>query len=66
MARLVLMSVADRVVIPLQDIIGLGAEGRMNRPGTASGNWVWRALPSQLDGDAADRLAGLCSLYGRS
>ncbi|MDG6256726.1 MAG: 4-alpha-glucanotransferase [Methanomicrobiaceae archaeon] len=66
LARLALMSVADLVVIPLQDIIGLGAEGRMNCPGTVSGNWVWRVLPSQLDGDAADRLAGLCALYGRS
>jgi 4-alpha-glucanotransferase len=66
MVRLALMSVADRVIIPLQDVIGLGAEGRMNFPGTATGNWVWRALPSQVDGDAADRLAALCALYGRS
>ncbi len=66
MVRLALMSVADRVVIPLQDVIGLGAEGRMNLPGTVSGNWVWRVLPSQLNHDAAHRLAELCALYGRS
>jgi 4-alpha-glucanotransferase len=65
MARLALMSVANRVILPFQDVIGLGAEGRMNLPGTASGNWVWRALPGQVDDGAADRLAELCMLYGR-
>lgn len=49
------MSPADRVIFPLQDILGLGSEGRMNRPGTVVGrNWRWRwtgkSLPDKLAG----------------
>ena len=42
MVTLALMSSSDLAVIPMQDILGLGGESRMNIPGTASGNWVWR------------------------
>jgi 4-alpha-glucanotransferase len=38
-------SVADTAVVPVQDLLGLGSEARMNRPGTASGNWRWRLRP---------------------
>ena len=41
-------SVADLCIIPMQDIIGLGGEARMNDPSTPRGNWKWRALPFQL------------------
>ncbi|MDQ8202907.1 4-alpha-glucanotransferase [Pelagicoccus sp. SDUM812003] len=42
-------SVARLVVLPLQDILGLGSESRMNRPGTTTGNWQWRLDRTQLD-----------------
>ena len=40
--RAVLASVADTAIIPLQDVLGLGSEARMNTPNTTSGNWSWR------------------------
>ena len=40
--RAVLSSVADTAIIPLQDVLGLGSEARMNTPNTMSGNWRWR------------------------
>ena len=40
--KLALQSSADIAVIPFQDVIGLGSEGRMNFPGTIEGNWEWR------------------------
>jgi 4-alpha-glucanotransferase len=43
-------------VAPLQDVIGLGAEARMNTPGTGPGNWAWRLAPHLLSADAARRL----------
>jgi len=41
----------DTVVIPMQDILGLGGEARMNYPGTIGGNWLWRMKPDQLSLD---------------
>jgi 4-alpha-glucanotransferase len=63
--RLALASVADTAIVPLQDILGLGSEARMNMPGTASGNWSWRCTHAQLSTDISARLAGLTSTYGR-
>jgi len=58
--RAALMSVADTVIIPLQDILGLGSEARMNIPGTTFGNWEWRfcweMLPSDLAASVRNRL----------
>jgi 4-alpha-glucanotransferase len=52
MIRTILSSIADLAIFPLQDVLGLGAEARMNLPGTSSGNWRWRfrqgAVTSQL------------------
>ncbi len=67
--RLIRMALASPCVfsvIPLQDLLGLGAEARMNRPGTANArNWSWRA-PQEILGDAAvSRLRELTGLYGR-
>ncbi|HKM93637.1 MAG TPA: 4-alpha-glucanotransferase [Prolixibacteraceae bacterium] len=50
-ARLIEMawaSVAKLAIVPLQDLMEMGSEGRMNTPGTATGNWRWRYLPRQL------------------
>lgn len=63
--RLALMSVADLAVTPLQDMLGLGSEGRMNIPGTPSGNWEWRVRSDQLSASLAERMAQLCADYER-
>jgi 4-alpha-glucanotransferase len=55
-----------RIRGPVQDVLSLGSEARMNRPGTASGNWRWRLRSGQLDRALAERLAGLSALFDRS
>ncbi|MBI4180927.1 MAG: 4-alpha-glucanotransferase [Chloroflexi bacterium] len=64
--RLALMSVADTAIIPLQDILGLGSEARMNRPGTTAGNWSWRFTTNMLTDDIKTRLKELSLFYGRA
>ncbi|MFB6230908.1 MAG: 4-alpha-glucanotransferase [Salinibacter sp.] len=64
--RAVMASVADRAVIPLQDIIGLGSEGRMNTPGTTKDNWAWRFTPDQISDEDEETLKTLTYLYGRA
>ena len=66
MIRAVLASVADTAMFPLQDLLGLGAEARMNRPGVAEGNWTWRFHDEDLTRALAERLARLTRLYGRT
>jgi 4-alpha-glucanotransferase len=66
MIRALLASVAGAAVVPLQDLLGLGTEGRMNRPATASGNWRWRAAPGAASPALAGRLGELTDLYGRA
>ena len=63
--RCALQSVARLAVIPMQDILMLGSEHRMNRPGTDQGNWQWRFTWDQLSEDAGRKLARLTALYGR-
>ncbi len=60
------MSVADTVIVPLQDILSLGSEGRMNTPGQASGNWQWRFTLNSLDAAIRERLKNLTEIYGRA
>jgi len=57
-------SVADVVVTPLQDVLGLGNEARMNEPGSIGGNWSWR-LPDESYTTASRRLYDLARIYGR-
>jgi len=64
--RALMASVADRVVTPLQDVLGLGAEARMNTPGRPNGNWRWRYTPDQLTEEAETVLATLTRTYGRA
>jgi len=64
--RSAMASVADLCILPLQDILGLGAEARMNTPGTASGNWSWRYLPDALDAPRLRRLKEMTETYGRA
>jgi len=63
--RAVLGSVANTAVIPLQDMLGLGREARMNLPGTSRGNWRWRYEPGALTSELASRIRGLVDLYDR-
>jgi 4-alpha-glucanotransferase len=64
--RAVLASVADTAIVPLQDVLGLGSEARMNRPSTADANWRWRFREEALRPELAERLAALVGLYGRA
>ena len=54
--ELALSSPAALAMVPLQDVLGLGSDARMNTPGEPSGNWGWRLEPGQLTGEHADRL----------
>jgi len=63
--RLGMMSVGHTFVAPMQDVLGIGPDGRMNTPGRPSGNWTWRFIPRDLDNPARDRLAHLTWLYQR-
>ncbi len=63
--RLAMLSPADTVIIPMQDILGLGEEARMNRPGTTEGNWEWRLRPEQTGEEAMREFAGVTGIYGR-
>ncbi len=64
--RAAMMSVADISVIPMQDILNLGSEARMNIPGTVDGNWRWRYRSSQLTDELASELNARLTLYGRT
>ncbi len=63
--RAALASAANTAIIPLQDVLGLGTEARMNRPGTTEGNWEWRFSFDMLTDDIKHRLRELTELYGR-
>jgi 4-alpha-glucanotransferase len=65
MIRAVMASVADVAIIPLQDVLGLGSEARMNLPGKVSGNWKWRYRPGALGAELSARLRNLVALYDR-
>ncbi len=58
-------SVAVLAIAPLQDVLSLGSEARMNRPGVANGNWQWRVRYDQFQHDMITRLAELTTLYNR-
>lgn len=66
MIRLLLSSVASVAIVPLQDILELGEEGRMNYPGTLGKSWKWRYLEKDLNLRSAKKLAELTELYGRA
>jgi 4-alpha-glucanotransferase len=64
--RTLLASVAALAVLPMQDLLGLGTEARMNTPGTTLGNWHWRFDWSQVPPDLALRTRSACARYGRT
>jgi 4-alpha-glucanotransferase len=65
MIRCVSASVANLAIVPMQDVLGLGSEARMNRPGTETGNWEWRLREGAFDQGAVDRLGELARLHDR-
>lgn len=64
--REALKSVAAWAIVPMQDILGLGAEGRMNTPSTTGGNWRWRMRDGSFDPELQAWMAQLTRMYGRS
>jgi 4-alpha-glucanotransferase len=65
MIRLALMSVADTAIIPMQDLLGLGSEARMNLPAGKGSYWRWRLLPGQIDRRLEQWLLEMTGTYGR-
>lgn len=63
--RLAWSSIADIAIAPLQDLLRLGGEARMNLPGRADGNWSWRVLPDQVRPELMDQLGELTETYLR-
>ena len=63
--RTCLGTIADYAIIPMQDILGLGEEGRMNVPGVAENNWAWRYRKEDISEGLAEGLKETTQLYGR-
>jgi 4-alpha-glucanotransferase len=65
MIRAVAASVAKTCLFPVQDLLGLGSESRMNTPAKPEDNWSWRLAPDALTVELAERLASLTELTDR-
>ncbi len=63
--RMGMESVGNTAIFPLQDVAGIGSQGRMNKPSTVRGNWRWRCVERVIGGSAAIDLKRLCELGGR-
>lgn len=63
--RFAYASNASAAIIPMQDLLALDVEARMNLPGTVGGNWRWRAPKDAFTDELAKQLASLCAQYGR-
>ena len=63
--RLAMRSVAGTAIIPIQDYLDIGSEGRINTPSTLGGNWCWRLLPGELTPDLAASMREFAEVYGR-
>jgi 4-alpha-glucanotransferase len=65
MVRTLMVSVADSVIFPAQDLLGLGSDARMNTPSTASGNWRWRMRQGALTRELGRWMAEMVRVYER-
>lgn len=63
--RVAWASVADTAIVPLQDVLSLGTEARMNFPGRPSGNWQWRVASDMITEKLLDKLGELTAVYQR-
>jgi 4-alpha-glucanotransferase len=63
--RVAWASVANTAIIPMQDLLRLGGDARMNLPGTTVNNWLWRMKADDLKTELAEELAALTKLYDR-
>ncbi len=63
--RIVMMSIADVAIIPVQDILALGQGSRMNQPSNTFGNWKWKLRPGQLKKSHGEKLKKMAVLYAR-
>jgi 4-alpha-glucanotransferase len=65
MIRVAHMSPSDLAIVPVQDLLGLGSDARMNRPATVRGNWRWRLDGRELTPALARRLRELTEASDR-
>jgi 4-alpha-glucanotransferase len=65
MIKAIWSSVAEMAIAPMQDLLELGSEARMNFPSRAEGNWQWRLKSEQLSPQLAGRMQEMSTLYGR-
>lgn len=65
MMRAAWSSVAETAIVPMQDLIGLGSEARINIPSTQGTNWRWRAVKGQISKKLAKKLYRYMQMYGR-
>jgi len=65
MWRMAYSSVADIAILPMQDILNLGADSRINTPGTESGNWRWRMSADAITTTIEDRIRSFVQIYNR-
>jgi 4-alpha-glucanotransferase len=66
MIRAISNSEANTVFIPMQDVLGLSGDNRMNYPGHKGGNWEWRFSWEQVRPEFAESLSKIASEYGRN
>jgi 4-alpha-glucanotransferase len=64
--KLAMMSVANMVIMPIQDILGLGEDARMNLPATSEGNWEWRLELDKITPHVIKKLREMTDIYGRA
>jgi 4-alpha-glucanotransferase len=60
-----MLSVSKLAILPMQDILGLGAEARMNTPSTITDNWEWRVTPKKLTPELAKKIRDITEISGR-
>ena len=66
MIRMAMGSIAETVVVPLQDLLGLGTQARTNVPGRAKGNWSWRYEEGAITQDISQKLKTTTATFGRA
>lgn len=65
MCRIAYSSVADIAILPMQDLLGLDENARMNTPASTTNNWLWRLMPYQAKPDIENMLKDWVWMYGR-